>query len=388
LSGNGRGYSLEVMATGGIGKLRGRTTRRRMEKDDKQKELDFAGRESSRNMEKKRVAFKEDEVEVEEEYRLSLMDVSWTRLKEEIKEELKEEMRLELKKERNKYNEWLEECRRKDRDWGLKLKMLEVKIEGLENEVKDMKENMEKMRNSNTTEYALSDTSELGRRDSRESSVAGSRWSMVSEDRVSNLSTREVNKIKNWISDKEKEERKNNIVIKGMKELYRVKDLVKDNKEWVKNFIKRKMNVDCNVVHSRINRNVIIARLGSVEEKREVMVNKYKLKGEEIFIENDLTWEERKVQERISKWSREMRNKGNEVKIGFGKVRVNGVWRYWREIENEIGNDKGERGNRRGVEEVTERNRRETDGRKEQEGEIQEAEGLEEGAIFGEEARK
>jgi len=49
------------------------------------------------------------------------------------------------------------------------------------------------------------------------------------------------------------------------------------------------------------------------------------LKGEEIFIENDFTWEERKIQERINKWSREMRNKGNEVNIGFGKVRVNGV---------------------------------------------------------------
>jgi len=302
---------LEVMATRGIGKYRGRTTRNRMEKDDKQKELDFTGKDSSRNVEKKRVAFKEDEVEVEEEYRLSLMDVSWIRLKEEIKEELKEEMRLELKKERNKYNEWLEECRRKERDWGLKMKMLEVKIEGLENEVKDVKENLEKLRNSNIIEFSVSDTSEIGRKGSRESSVAGSRWSMVSEDRGSNLSTREVNKIKNWISDNEKKERKNNIVIKGMKELYRVKDLVKDNKEWIKNFIKRKLNVDCNVVQSRINRNVIIARLGSAEEKREVMVNKYKLKGEEIFIENDLTWEERKIQERISKWSREMRNKGN-----------------------------------------------------------------------------
>jgi len=47
---------------------------------------------------------------------------------------------------------------------------------------------------------------------------------------------------------------------------------MKDNKEWIKNFIKGKLNVDCNVVQSRINRNVIIARLSSAEEKREVII--------------------------------------------------------------------------------------------------------------------
>jgi len=125
--------------------------------------------------------------------------------------------------------------------------MLEVKIEGIENEVKDVKENIEKMRISHTIECATSDMSEIGREGSMGSSVAGSRWSMVSEDRASNLSTREVNKIKSLISDKEKEERKNNIVIKGMKDLDRMKDIADDSKEWLKNFIKRKLNVECNV---------------------------------------------------------------------------------------------------------------------------------------------
>jgi len=173
-----------------------------------------------------------------------------------------------------------------------------------------------------------------------------------------------------------------------MKELDRVKDIMEDNKEWIKDFIKRKLNVECNVVQSRINRNVMIVRLGSAEEKREVMVNKYKLKGEEIFIENDLTWEERKVQERISKWSREMRNKGNEIKIGFGKVRVNGVWRYWRDIEKEAGNEKIEKESERREGEVAERNRREIYRSNEPEQEEQETRKQDEGANFGGKARK
>lgn len=32
------------------------------------------------------------------------------------------------------------------------------------------------------------------------------------------------------------------------------------------------------------------------------MRSKNKLRGEKIFIENDLTWEERKTQERIYRW--------------------------------------------------------------------------------------
>lgn len=46
---------------------------------------------------------------------------------------------------------------------------------------------------------------------------------------------------------------------------------------------------------------------------------KNRLKGENIFIENDLTWEERKVQERIIRWTKKERIKGEDIKIGFGK---------------------------------------------------------------------
>lgn len=43
---------------------------------------------------------------------------------------------------------------------------------------------------------------------------------------------------------------------------------------------------------------MIIARLENKEVKKEVMRNKFILKGEKIFIENELSWEERKIQEK------------------------------------------------------------------------------------------
>lgn len=52
------------------------------------------------------------------------------------------------------------------------------------------------------------------------------------------------------------------------------------------------------------------------------MENKNKLKDGIIFIENDLMWEERQTQIKISRWMREKRDKGKVVKVEFGKVSV------------------------------------------------------------------
>lgn len=78
---------------------------------------------------------------------------------------------------------------------------------------------------------------------------------------------------------------------------------------------------------------VIIVKLDRKETKREIMRNKNKLKGETIYIENDLTWEERKIQERISRWAKIQ--KGKEVKIRMGRVKIDNAWRLWADIERE-----------------------------------------------------
>lgn len=34
-----------------------------------------------------------------------------------------------------------------------------------------------------------------------------------------------------------------------------------------------------------------------------------------------------------------MRSKGNDIKTGFSKVTINGIWKYWRDLEKEKGKD-------------------------------------------------
>lgn len=87
--------------------------------------------------------------------------------------------------------------------------------------------------------------------------------------------------------------------------------------------------------------------------------NKLKgIKGEQIFIENDLTWEERKIQERINKWAKEKKSIEEDIKIGIGKVRIKDIWKFWSDIEKEEEQRIGERkDNRDEKEEENERNR-------------------------------
>lgn len=47
------------------------------------------------------------------------------------------------------------------------------------------------------------------------------------------------------------------------------------------------------------------------------MRNKFKLKGEKIFIKNDLSWEERKIQDKINTWAKTERKRAG----GKGRIR-------------------------------------------------------------------
>lgn len=70
---------------------------------------------------------------------------------------------------------------------------------------------------------------------------------------------------------------------------------------------------------------VLVVKLENEIQKKVIMRNKNKLKREKIFIENDLCWEDtRKVQEEMNKWAR-IREKGKEVKIGYGRANIKGI---------------------------------------------------------------
>lgn len=55
--------------------------------------------------------------------------------------------------------------------------------------------------------------------------------------------------------------------------------------------IKDKIGRTCNVRNCRLSESVVIAKIETEEKKKELTKNK--LRGERIFIENNLNWEEK-----------------------------------------------------------------------------------------------
>jgi len=159
----------------------------------------------------------------------------------------------------------------------------------------------------------------------------------------SSLSTREVERIRRWVTEKDRDERRRNIILKGIRLLKGIEKDRKREAEWVKRMIKEKVGVDINVLGCRESGTVLVVKLENEEEKKEMMKNKYRLKGEKIYIENDLSWEDGNIQVKINKWAKEQKGKRLEVKIGVGRVRVKGVWRAWAEIGREgVGGERKE----------------------------------------------
>jgi len=98
----------------------------------------------------------------------------------------------------------------------------------------------------------------------------------------SSLSVREE-KIKRWVTDKDRE-RKKNIIIKGIKISREVGNDRKKSINWVTDLIKEKC-VDAKVVACRKSGTIVMMKMENKEEKREMMRNKFRLKGEKkIYI--------------------------------------------------------------------------------------------------------
>lgn len=150
------------------------------------------------------------------------------------------------------------------------------------------------------------------------------------------FSEREIAKIKKLTLDQDRKERSCNIVIRGAR--VSATDM-KELKKWVYDFLKDRLEVEAEVSYAKMNGNVVVARLGSPEVKGMVMKNKMKLKGCDIFIENDLCYEDRKTQQQIASWVRDKKQAGLDIRMGQGAVKINGVWKKWQDIEREERNN-------------------------------------------------
>lgn len=256
----------------------------------------------------------------------------------------------ELIKLRKEVKKDIEELRE---EWKLKMNNLEGRLERIETSIEKLKEERGREdaerrgeRNEETRKENSDGATEGGRGRGEEAFSRGGVQVRGTVGNSERFNEREIDRIKRLVREKEKEERKNNIVIKGIKKEGWI------TKEWAEKFIKEKIEVEVKVNKCRKSNNVLIITLEEEIKKREVMRAKNRLKGEKIFIENDLTWEERKVQEKIYRWVQEERSNGREIKVGYARVNIEGRWIKWGDIERKLERKGGEvlREKRNGVE--------------------------------------
>lgn len=141
---------------------------------------------------------------------------------------------------------------------------------------------------------------------------------------------KELIDMKMYIERLEKEKRKNNIVVKGLEIREKEPEKIK---ELINSFVKEQLGITAEIkTATKLREKIYVIELHKEDDKKQIMQNKRKLrdlKMEKIFIDNDLTKKEREKQKHIRLRAQEERRKGNDVKVGFNKISINGIeWRW------------------------------------------------------------
>lgn len=143
-----------------------------------------------------------------------------------------------------------------------------------------------------------------------------------------------IEKIETTIDRMEKEKRRNNVVIQGLNTKLQNEKTVK---EVVEEFIKKNLQPEINIKSAKkLSDQVCLVEFNNRMDKEKIMKVKNKLKhlkSPRVFINDDMSREEREIQGKIRKKAKEEKADGKSVKIGFQKIIINGEEWVWNKNE-------------------------------------------------------
>lgn len=126
-----------------------------------------------------------------------------------------------------------------------------------------------------------------------------------------------------------------NIIIKGAN--LQGPEVEKKVEELLGNKIQVKATITASYNISKTGeKDIILAKVQNWQQKMDIMRNKIKLRGSGIYIESDMTLQERNIQLQIRKIAREERSKQKTVKVGYEKLWINGTMYKWDKKENGV----------------------------------------------------
>ncbi|XP_076686107.1 uncharacterized protein LOC143378236 [Andrena cerasifolii] len=246
-------------------------------------------------------------------------------MRAEMRKDLKEvkeqgrEAREDMASLREKMEEWEEKWRREKKELGNRMERVEKRLEEVEREEEKIKEMEERLKNLEMRRKKKEGVGEARREEGVGKDAGREEW----ETRVQGMERK--------LEMKEREERRKNIIIKGvgregtaMRRAKEVLDVVgiQGRIEGVRELGGRRQGRE---------EVMLEVKMESMEVKREIMRNKGKLKGRKERIGDDLTWKERKMQWQIRVVGEEEERKGNRVRVKYGKIEIEGKTWFWDE---------------------------------------------------------
>ncbi|KAI4463165.1 retrotransposon gag protein [Holotrichia oblita] len=128
----------------------------------------------------------------------------------------------------------------------------------------------------------------------------------------------------------EKEKRRNNLIISGLKI---ETEKTEERKAEINGFIRRELNVGVSIkTVAKLGEKTYLIALENTEEKLAIMKNKNKLrhmKGNKVYINNDQTIQEREIQKFIRDRAREERQRGKSVIVKYQRLIIDGKQWKW-----------------------------------------------------------
>ncbi|KMQ90533.1 hypothetical protein RF55_9482 [Lasius niger] len=242
--------------------------------------------------------------------------------------------------------------RGEDRDLWKEIKILEGRIERQEREVEDMRRELERMKSREDWKKERREWKE--KIEELEGRMEVNKWEGGIDKRRQGRERVEMeNKVRGMerkLERKEREERLKNVVIRGVKTW-------KGDLKWGVEQVWKEIGAKVRVQELRKSRtgkeewgDMVIVKLGSEEQKKEVLRRRKGLKGKKIWIEEDLTWEERRLRWRLREIAREEVEKGRRAWVVQERIRIDGEWWWNKEKEVLLDGMGRSRGKRRGRE--------------------------------------
>lgn len=128
----------------------------------------------------------------------------------------------------------------------------------------------------------------------------------------------------------ERKGRKKNLMIRG------IRTVGKGLQQEVKNVVRDFLGIEIYIKKVEAVEGGLVVELESFSNKIDILKRKGKLRGINLWIEEDLTCREREVQGWLKQIAEEEAKRGFETKVGYQKVMVDGEWYRWDDREGNI----------------------------------------------------